>query len=58
MSEQVLASQEVLKSMEWVTKIDNFTILTSSPPLWADCIEYVGTLTSYNPMGLYGVLQG
>jgi hypothetical protein len=26
--------------------------------LRADCLENVGALTSYNPMGLYGLLQG
>jgi hypothetical protein len=47
MYEQLLASQ-----------VCGVSYLTSSPPLWADCLEYVGTLTSYNPMGLYGLLQG
>jgi hypothetical protein len=26
--------------------------------VWADCLENMGTLTSYNPMGLHGLLQG
>jgi hypothetical protein len=26
--------------------------------LWADCLEYIGTFTSQNPMGLHGLLQG
>jgi hypothetical protein len=26
--------------------------------LWTDCLENVGALTSHNPMGLHGLLQG
>jgi hypothetical protein len=26
--------------------------------LWADCLEKMGTSTSHNPMGIYGLLQG
>jgi hypothetical protein len=26
--------------------------------IWADCVENVGALTSHNPMGLHGLLQG
>jgi hypothetical protein len=26
--------------------------------LWADCLDNVGSLTSHNPIGLHGLLQG
>jgi hypothetical protein len=26
--------------------------------LWADCLHNVGSLTSHNPIGLHGLLQG
>jgi hypothetical protein len=35
-----------------VHKADSLTAM------WADCLENVGTSTSYNPMGLHSLLQG
>jgi hypothetical protein len=34
-------------------KADNLTTISR-----ADCLENVGASTSYNPMGLHGLLQG
>jgi hypothetical protein len=36
-------------------KADNFTAICE---LGVDCLENVGPSTSYNPMGLHGLLEG
>jgi hypothetical protein len=38
--------------MRRVRKADNLSTI------WADCLDYVGSLTSNNPIGLHGLLRG
>jgi hypothetical protein len=51
-------SENFLKKCFWGVECGRCVGLTTYRHLWADCLDNVGSLTSDNPIGLHGLLQG